>query len=190
MRSIPAMIAVLAIFYSFEIYAQNDSTTKLSDNINDIVVKDTDGSDVKLSEYRGKVLLIVNTASKCGYTPQLKGLQELYEMFKDRGFEVLAFPCNDFGGQEPLSNEEIKEFCETNYGVTFKIFDKVKILGDNKSPLYQRLTNNRVTARSDIKWNFEKFIIAKDGRIVARLPSMIPPMDDMVWVLIDEEIIR
>lgn len=190
MRLLSVIAAAVILFCSIEIYAQNKSGAKLMDNINDIVVKDADGKEVKLSDYNGKVLLIVNTASKCGYTPQLKDLQALYEMFRDRGFEILAFPCNDFGGQEPLNNKEIKEFCSTNYGVTFKIFDKVKILGEDKSPLYQRLTNNSVTEKSDIKWNFEKFLIAKNGKIVARIPTHINPMDDIFWVLIDEEIIR
>ena len=104
-----------------------------------------DGKDISLSSFKGKVLLIVNVASECGFTPQYKGLQELYEKYKDKGFEVLGFPCNDFGGQEPGSNEEIKQFCSTNYNVTFKLFDKVKILGKDKSKLYAVLTDNDVT---------------------------------------------
>ncbi|MCX6165743.1 MAG: glutathione peroxidase, partial [Ignavibacteriae bacterium] len=110
-------------------------------NIYDITVKTIDGIDKPLSDYKGKVILIVNVASKCGYTPQYEGLQKLYEKYKDKGFEILAFPCNDFGSQEPGSNEEIKQFCSSNYNVTFQFFSKIKVLGNEKSPLYSKLIN-------------------------------------------------
>ncbi len=158
------------------------------DNINDITVKDMDGNIVNLSDYNGKVLMIVNVASECGYTPQYEDLETIYKKYEDEGFEILAFPCNDFGGQEPGSNEEIKQFCTTNYGVTFKLFDKVKILGDEKCALYERLTNNDVTKKSDIKWNFEKFIISKEGKIVARFKSKVKPTDEKIISVIEKEL--
>ena len=130
-----------------------------------------DGKEVAFSSYKGKVLLIVNVASECGNTPQYKGLQELFERYKKKGLFVLGFPCNDFGGQEPGSNKEIKNFCSVNYNVTFQLFDKVKILGKDKNKLYAVLTDNDVTGSKDVKWNFEKFLISKNGDIVARFPS-------------------
>lgn len=190
MKWLTGLFALAILFCSFEIYAQKKSGTKLKDNINDIVVKDMDGKKVKLSDYNGKVLMLVNVASKCGYTPQYKDLQKLYEFYKDQNadFEILAFPCNDFGGQEPGTNKEIKEFCTTNYGVTFKLFDKVKILGKKKSPLYERLTNNSVTEKSDIKWNFEKFLIDRTGKIICRMPSNLNPSHTLFKQLIDDQL--
>jgi len=162
----------------------------MTDNINDIAVKDTTGSDIFLNEYNGKVILIVNVASKCGFTPQYDGLQKIYEKYKNKGFEILGFPCNDFGGQEPGSNEEIKEFCSLNYGVSFKLFDKVKILGDNKSPLYERLINNSVTDKKDIKWNFEKFLISKEGNIISRFASDVKPESKLLISAIETELAK
>lgn len=164
------------------------SGDELKDYINDIVVKDMENNDVHLSTYNGKVLLIVNVASECGYTPQYKGLEEIYRKYNDQGFEILAFPCNDFGGQEPGSNEEIQNFCSSNYEVTFKLFDKVKILGDDKSPLYDRLTKNTVTEKSDIKWNFEKFLISKEGKIVQRFFKKAEPTGKEITSAIEQEL--
>ncbi len=161
---------------------------KKLNNISSIKVKDVDGKDVVFSSYKGKVLLIVNVASACGYTPQYKGLQELYEKYKDKGLLVLGFPCNDFGGQEPGSNEEIKEFCSVNYGVTFKLFDKIKVLGKNNSKLYAALTDNDVTGTKDVKWNFEKFLISKNGDIVSRYASSVKPMSEELISAIEAEL--
>ena len=147
---------------------QNSEGNKKLNNISSIKVKDMNGNKVAFSSFKGKVLLIVNVASACGYTPQYKGLQELNEKYKDKGLLVLGFPCNDFGGQEPGTNQEIKEFCSTNYGVSFKLFDKVKILGKDKNKLYAALTDNDITGTKDVKWNFEKFLISKNGDIVSR----------------------
>ena len=167
----------------------NEKNVKgLEDNINDITVTDMNGDTVNLADYNGQVLLIVNVASECGNTPQYGGLEEIYEQYNSEGFEILAFPCNDFGGQEPGTNEEIKEFCSTNYGVTFKLFDKIKVLGDDKSELYDRLTNNSVTGQSDINWNFEKFIISKNGDIVARFSPKTQPTDKQITSLIEKEL--
>ena len=161
---------------------------KKLNNISSIKVKDMNGKEIALSSYKGKVLLIVNVASACGYTPQYKGLQELYEKYKDKGLEILAFPCNDFGGQEPGTNAEIKEFCSMNYGVTFKLFDKVKILGKDKNNLYTALTDNEITGTKDVKWNFEKFLISKDGKIVSRYASKVKPMDEELVSAIEAEL--
>lgn len=150
-------------------------TEKTNDTINiaGITVKTMDGKEKLLSDYKGKVLLIVNVASKCGYTKQYDGLQKIYEQYKDKGFEILAFPCNDFGGQEPGTNEEIESFCKTNYNVSFTLFDKIKVLGGEKSPLYTKLINFEPTG--DISWNFEKFLVDKNGNVVGRYKSKVKP---------------
>lgn len=158
------------------------------DNINDITVLDMNNNKIKLSDYNGKVLMIVNVASECGYTKQYAGLQKIYEKYNPKGFEILAFPCNDFGGQEPGTNEQIQNFCSSKFGVTFKLFDKIKVLGDEKSPLYDRLINNNVTENGDVKWNFEKFIISKDGKIVARFRTKVEPASDEVISVIEGEL--
>ena len=158
----------------------------MKDNISEITVKDMDGKEVHLSDYKGKVLLIVNVASKCGYTPQYKGLESIYQKYKDQGFEILGFPCNDFGAQEPGTNEEIKSFCSTTYNVTFKLFNKIKVLGDEKDPLYARLTDNNVTPKLDIRWNFEKFLISKDGTILKRFSSDVKPTDKEITSAIEQ----
>ncbi len=175
---------------SFNSSAKNKAGESLTNSIKDIVVKNMDGKEVKLSDYKGKVLLIVNVASKCGYTPQYTGLEVLYKKYKDKGFEILAFPCNDFGRQEPGTNEEIKEFCTTNYDVTFELFDKIKVLGDDRSPLYARLINNTVTEKGDIKWNFEKFLIGKDGNIVSRFRSKLKPESEEIITAIEKELAK
>ncbi len=160
----------------------------LAMNIHDITVKDINGNDVSLAAYKGKVLLIVNVASFCGYTKQYKGLQELYSSYKDKGFEILAFPCNDFGSQEPGTNEEIKEFCSTKYNVTFPLFDKITVKGENISPLYAKLIDNPATGKSDIRWNFEKFLISKEGNIVARFRSAVEPLSDELLSALKKEL--
>jgi len=179
------VLLILSFLLFNQLAAQDNSTTrtkgnKLTDNINDITVLDMNNKEVKLSSYNGKVLLIVNVASECGNTPQYAGLEEIYKEFQPEGFEILAFPCNDFGGQEPGTNEEIKTFCTTNYGVTFPLFDKVKILGPDKSPLYAVLTDNSVTYKGDVKWNFEKFLIDRNGNIVVRFGNKVQPTSDEV----------
>ncbi|MBT8380050.1 MAG: glutathione peroxidase [Ignavibacteria bacterium] len=164
------------------------SSSEKSANISDYTVKDINLNEVKLSYYKGKVLLIVNVASKCGFTSQYKSLQKIYETYKNRGFAILGFPCNDFGGQEPGTNEEIKSFCSLNYDVTFPIFDKVHVKGDEKAPLFDLLTNNTVTGKSSIKWNFEKFLIDKDGNIVDRFRSVTKPENKKITSLIEKEL--
>lgn len=139
----------------------------------DFSATDMTGKEISLSDYQGKVLIIVNTASKCGLTPQLEGLEKLYEKYHDQGLEILGFPCNQFLRQDPGSNEEILEFCQRNYGVTFKMFSKVKVKGKDAHPLYQYLTEQ--TDGKKIEWNFAKFLINREGEIVERFPSKLPP---------------
>lgn len=135
-----------------------------------------DGTVKKLSAYRGKVLLVVNTASQCGFTPQYKGLQELYATYKDRGFAVLAFPCDQFGHQEPGTDDEIASFCQTNYSVDFPLFSKIEVNGDNAHPLYKFLKSEKGGLLGDaIKWNFTKFLIDKQGNVVDRYAPITPP---------------
>lgn len=141
--------------------------------ITDITVKTIDGKEQPLAEYTGKVLLIVNVASRCGYTPQYTGLEALYQQYHAQGLEVLAFPCNDYGGQEPGTNEEIVQFCSTTYDVTFPLFDKVHAKGAQQHPLYSRLT--AVDSAGDVSWNFEKFLVNKKGEVVARFKSAVKP---------------
>jgi glutathione peroxidase len=143
------------------------------ENVLDTTVHTADGKEKLLSDYKGKVLLIVNVASKCGYTPQYAGLEKLYETYKDKALVVLGFPCNQFGGQEPGSMEEIQTFCQVNYGVTFPIMQKIEVNGPNQAPLYAKLTQTEPAG--PIGWNFEKFVVGKDGRVVGRFKSKVAP---------------
>jgi glutathione peroxidase len=139
-------------------------------------VRTNDGREVSLADYRGQVLLIVNTASQCGFTPQLGGLQALQAAYGERGFTVLGFPCNDFGGQEPGTNEEIATFCESRFGVQFPIFDKVDIRGNSPHPLYAALQNETAEGiRGAVGWNFTKFLVDTEGRVVARFEPRVRP---------------
>ncbi|MBU6175363.1 MAG: glutathione peroxidase [Planctomycetes bacterium] len=135
------------------------------------------GDDVSLERYRGKVLLIVNVASRCGFTPQYTGLQSLYDKYHDRGLEILAFPCNQFGGQEPGSDEEVLSFCSLNYDVKFDLFSKVQVNGDQAHPLFQYLKQEApgLLGSEGIKWNFTKFLVDRDGRVLKRFGSMTTP---------------
>tara|TARA_B100001989_G_scaffold77946_1_gene53660 strand:- start:383 stop:862 length:480 start_codon:yes stop_codon:yes gene_type:complete len=135
-----------------------------------ISVKDIDMNSVNLSDYEGKTLLIVNVASKCGFTPQYKDLQNLYEKYQDQGLEVLGFPCNQFGAQEPGTNEEVKSFCDLNYNVSFKMFDKIDVNGSNASPLFKYLKHESpgIMGTEAVKWNFTKFLVNKHGQVVNR----------------------
>lgn len=185
---ITSVSVLLATTISAKIMPSTESET--SENILDLNVKDINGKDVKLSDYKGKVLLIVNVASKCGYTKQYAGLEAIYSKYKDKGFEILAFPCNDFGGQEPGTNEEIQEFCSSTYNVNFKLFDKVKIIGEGQTQLYARLTNSKNVEQGNVKWNFEKFLISKDGNIVNRFRSKVTPESEELIKAIENELIK
>ncbi len=144
-------------------------------NIYDIKLKDIDGKDATLAAYKGKVLLVVNVASKCGFTKQYTALEATHLKYQDKGFAVLGFPCNQFGGQEPGSNEVIKEFCSSKFQVTFPLFDKIEVNGENRHPLYTALAGSDSPFPGNIKWNFGKFLIGKDGKILARFDSKITP---------------
>jgi glutathione peroxidase len=146
-----------------------------AESIYDLKLKDIDGKDVALSDYKGKVLLIVNVASKCGYTKQYAGLEALYQKYKSRDVVVLGVPCNQFGGQEPGSNAEIKEFCSTKFNVTFPMFDKIDVNGAGRAPLYTLLAGKDSPFPGDIKWNFNKFLISKDGKVINRFDSKVAP---------------
>lgn len=141
----------------------------------EFAVKTIAGEETTLEGYKGKVLLIVNTASKCGLTPQYKGMQALYDRYGEQGFVVLGFPCNQFAGQEPGSEEEIVHFCEANYGVTFPLFAKIEVNGENAHPLYQYLKAHAPGEEQEIEWNFAKFLIDRDGKIVKRIGARTQP---------------
>jgi glutathione peroxidase len=146
-------------------------------SVHEFTMNSIDGKPTPLSQYKGKVMLLVNVASKCGYTPQYTGLESLYKQYKDRGLVVVGVPANNFGGQEPGTNEEIKTFCSRTYNVTFPMMSKVSVKGDDTTPLYQYLTDpgtNPATA-GDVKWNFTKFLVGKDGKVIGRFESKVKP---------------
>ena len=204
-------LAVVALMMAAGCNNQNKKTAQVApepepvveqtSGIYDITVKDMDGSDVSLANYKGKVLLIVNVASKCGLTPQYEGLEALYQKYKDQGLEILAFPCNQFLEQEPGTNEEIQSFCSLNYNVTFPLFDKIDVNGEAESPLYTYLkkqapfqgypegteefatmldeihqkTGTGFDQGDAIRWNFGKFLVSKDGKTILRFEPMVTP---------------
>ena len=145
-------------------------------NIYELTVKDAEGRERSLSEFGGKVLLIVNTATGCGFTPQYEGLQTLYERYREQGLEILDFPCNQFGGQAPGSEKEIVDFCQINYGVSFPQFSKIEVNGKNESPLYTFLKGEKGGCMGNrIKWNFTKFLVDRGGRVVERFAPAVTP---------------
>lgn len=158
----------------------------MSLSVADVSVNTISGTPKLLSEYTGKVLLIVNVASYCGYTPQYKGLEALYQKYREQGLEVLAFPCNDYGAQEPDSNEKIQQFCETRYSVTFPLFDKVHAKGAQQHPLYAKLTQS--SPQGDVSWNFEKFLVNKQSEVVARYKSSVAPDSPELLQAIEREL--
>lgn len=183
------MTAIFGItLFGSKSQAQNISAEELLEkaNVYKYKVMDIDKKEVGFSDYKGKVLLIVNVASKCGFTPQYEGLEKVYNKYKSQGFEILAFPCNDFKSQEPGTNEEIKNFCSINYDVTFQLFDKISVKEDNKAPLYKMLTDNPVTGKSEIRWNFEKFLIDKNGNVVKHFRSQTKPESEKMVTVIEE----
>ncbi len=180
MTSFAALTAVLTLASAAIVSAKDDPKKPAS--ILDFHVKDIDGKDVDLAKYQGKALLIVNTASQCGYTPQYKDLETLYEKYKDQGFEVLAFPANEFGSQEPGDNAQIKEFCSTKYKVSFPLFSKIVVDGQNIHPLYQFLTSDSTNPKfaGKIGWNFTKFLVNRKGEIIERFQPGDSPSSEKV----------
>lgn len=180
----------------------------MANEIYEIPLKTIDGEETNLGKYRDKVLLVVNVASKCGLTPQYEGLEKLYENYRGRGFEVLGFPANNFMGQEPGSEEEIKDFCDTNYNVRFPLFSKISVKGNDQHALYKHLTETHpktdvggnnflmklksfgqsLTNSNDVVWNFEKFLIGKDGAIKARFAPDVAPDDERLTAKVEAEL--
>jgi glutathione peroxidase len=150
-------------------------------SLHELTVNTIDHKPLPLSSYKGKVVLVVNTASECGFTPQYAGLETLYEQYKDKGLVVLGFPSNDFGGQEPDSEEKIKTFCSTKYKVTFPMFEKVKTKGAGQAPVYEFLT----AKHGEPKWNFHKYLVGKDGKVLAAFPSKVAPESPELKTAID-----
>jgi glutathione peroxidase len=147
----------------------------LAGDLHQIALKDINGKETSLKAYDGKVLLVVNVASKCGLTPQYKSLEAVHRKYKGQGFSVLGFPCNDFGSQEPGTTDEIKEFCSTKYDVTFPMFDKLHVKGAERHPLYEALSGKDSPFPGDVKWNFGKFLIGRDGKILKRFEPKVAP---------------
>ncbi|WP_428235672.1 glutathione peroxidase [Gracilimonas sp.] len=157
----------------------------------DFTVQDIDGKDVSLEQYRGQVILVVNVASKCGYTPQYEGLQKIYETYKDDGFVILGFPANNFNGQEPGTDQEIKQFCTLEYGVEFPMFSKVSVKGEDQASLFSYLTSvPNDDFDGEIKWNFEKFLIDKNGLLKRRFRSGVEPQSETLVAAIEKELNR
>jgi glutathione peroxidase len=152
----------------------------------DFTVKDIDGKDVNLADYKGKVALIVNVASKCGYTPQYQGLEALYRKYKDQGFVILGFPANNFKSQEPGTNEQIKEFCTSKYDVTFPMMSKISVRGDDIHPLYKLLTDEK----GQVTWNFNKFLVGKDGKLIDHFDSKVKPEDAKLTDAIEKALVE
>jgi glutathione peroxidase len=182
-----AMLLIMAAMTSIQA-GDNPSKGGKTPLIYDFTLKNIDGKDAKLDQYRGKALLLVNVASQCGYTPQYEGLQKLYSKYKDKGLVVLGFPANNFGAQEPGSDQEIKTFCSTKYNVTFPMFSKISVKGPDEHPLYKFLTDQETDPKfaGEISWNFNKFLIDKNGNIVARFDSKDTPESDKVVAAIEQ----
>lgn len=171
---------IIVITSCSESFAQSKKT------LYDFIVKSIDGEDFKMASLKGKKILIVNTASECGYTPQYEELETLYKKYQDKNFIIIGFPCNDFGAQEPGTNAEIKSFCKKNYGVTFPMMDKISTKGENIAPIYFWLCNSSENGVLDatVKWNFNKFLIDESGNVVKHLASSVSPLDKNIsdWI--------
>jgi glutathione peroxidase len=184
-RATLVLLPALLVFGFTSTHAQD----KKAMSVLEFKVKDIEGKDVDLSKYKGEVLLIVNTASRCGYTPQYKGLEATYEKYKDKGFEVLAFPANEFGAQEPGSDADIKTFCADKYKVTFPVFSKSVVKGDGINPVYQYLTKETdAKFQGEIPWNFAKFLVNRKGEVIARFAPGDKPEGEKVIAAIEKAI--
>ncbi len=185
------MLKILSILLVFGFAAMTTPTVSMkTKSVLDFKMKDIDGKEVALKKYKGDVLLIVNTASKCGYTPQYEGLQAIFDKYKAQGFYVLGFPANNFGGQEPGKESEIKEFCESKYKVKFPMFAKISVKGEDQDALYKFLTAKETNPKfsGDISWNFNKFLVNRKGEIVARFSSKDTPESEAVTQAIEKEL--
>ncbi len=183
------MLKILSILLLFVFVVITTPTASMkTKSVLEFKMKDIDGKDVKLKKYKGDVLLIVNTASKCGYTPQYEGLQTIFDKYKSQGFNVLGFPANNFGGQEPGKESEIKEFCESKFKVTFPMFAKISVKGEDQHPFYNFLTAKETNPKfsGDITWNFNKFLVNRKGEIVARFSSKDTPQSETVTQAIEK----
>jgi glutathione peroxidase len=176
---LPCLMSLAATLLALSPWAMVSAQTnpKKPSSVLDFSMKDIEGKDIPLSKFQGKVLLIVNTASQCGLTPQYKGLQEVYQKYKEQGFEVLAFPANEFGKQEPGTDNQIKEFCATNYKVSFPLFSKIVVKGKGIHPLYAFLTSESTDPKfaGPIGWNFAKFLVNRKGEVIARFEPSVRP---------------
>jgi glutathione peroxidase len=186
-----AVACVCAAIFGISLSSRAGGTPGSGEKMNsiyDFSLKDIDHKEVALSKYRGKVVLMVNVASRCGYTPQYEGLQKVYLKYKDRGFVILGFPANNFMAQEPGTDEEIKTFCSAKYNVTFPIFSKISVKGDDIHPLYKFLTSKETNPDfgGEIKWNFNKFLVDKSGKIIARFEPKVTPESDQVIQAIEK----
>ena len=188
LKAILVSCVISAVFVAAFVCHHLPTVSAASPSILDFKMRDIDGNDVKLKKYKGNVLLVVNTASKCGYTPQYEGLEATYEKYRDKGFYVLGFPANNFGGQEPGTEKEIKEFCTSKYKVTFPMFAKISVKGEDQDPLYAFLTSKETNPdfAGDITWNFNKFLIDRKGKVVARFSSKDKPESEAVTQAIEK----
>jgi glutathione peroxidase len=188
MGAVVLSIACLSIVKAISLKSATPAPESAFTSVYDFTMNDIDGKAVKLDTYKGKVVLIVNVASKCGYTPQYEGLQAVYAKYKDRGLVILGFPANNFLGQEPGSNEEIKQFCSLKYNVTFPLFSKISVKGEDKHPLYKFLTDKTTNPEfgGEISWNFNKFLVDRSGKIVARFGSGDKPEGEKVTQAIEQ----
>ncbi len=186
------LILTLALVWSLPTMATAQNTGAAKKTIYSFQVTTIDGQKVDLAKYKGKVILIVNVASECGYTDQYKAMQALHAKYAKDGLAILAFPCNDFGGQEPGNDAAIKKFAKKSYGVEFDLFSKVSILGKDAAPLYKFLTSKEANPQKpgDVKWNFEKFIIGRDGSIIARFAADVEPDSADVLALLRKELAK
>lgn len=184
------VLGISFIVFTIGLVGFNFTTTDAAKpkTVLDFKMRDIDGKDVKLKKYKGNVLLVVNTASKCGYTPQYEGLQAIFDQYKSQGFYVLGFPANNFGGQEPGANEQIKEFCESKFKVKFPMFAKISVKGEDQDALYKFLTSKETNPQfaGEISWNFNKFLIDRDGKVVARFSSKDTPQSEAVTAAIEK----
>ena len=174
---IKSLLFALIVLFSTTAMTTLNANAPTPDTFHSFTLKDIDGKSLPLKSFKGKVVLVVNVASQCGYTPQYEGLEKLYLQYKDKGLVILGVPANNFGAQEPGTNAEIKTFCSTKYSVSFPMCSKVSVLGDDMDPLYRMLTSDHgaLSPAGDVHWNFEKFLISKNGEVIGRFKSRVTP---------------